>query len=86
MNLRVYTNNKLTFKAGAGYAVKSVKITFTSTYEVNEECTLTNCAYEVVDGAYVFTPVDGASEFGFANTKASGQIRITAIEITYGAA
>ena len=86
MNLRVYTNNKLTFKAGAGYAVKSVKITFTSTYEVNEECTLTNCAYEVVDGAYVFTPVDGASEFGFANTKAKGQIRITAIEITYGAA
>ena len=85
-NLRVYTNNTLTFKANAGYAVKSVKITFTSTYEVNEECTLTNCAYEVVDGAYVFTPVDGASEFGFANTKAKGQIRITAIEITYGAA
>ena len=85
-NLRVYTNNKVTFKADAGYAVKSVIIEFTSTYEVTDECTLANCSYEVVDGSYVFTPVDGVAEFSIQNTKSKGQIRITAITVVYGAA
>ena len=85
-NFRVYTNNKVVISVNSGLVIKSVKVTCTSSYELNNECTYVGCSFATVDGAIVLTANEGVNEISFQNTKAKGQVRITAIEVVYAAA